>query len=167
MDRLRVSFIVILALSLIMSVPSAILAEEMNVIEETLCNAFGQPVTIILNNRNGEGIARLQRSYDGSFILRETLFDLSTGKELQTWTFDQFGRRQQPAMFLCLDDNGNIIRNGEEPVLIGNFPARQKSASRIRYSEYNSAIKAGEIKTIYPCENCAEYTGLKNCRYVW
>jgi len=135
---------------------------------ETTCNPFGQPALVALQNRAGKIVAMRTRKYDGSYIVSETLTDLSTGKEIRTWTFDPRGRRVQTAMFLCLDKNGDIVRDRKgNPVLIETFSAEQRSITSVRYSDFNPTIKAAQTTRIYPCKNCAEVTGIPNCIYVW
>lgn len=133
----------------------------------TKYNPYVKPVSISLNNVEGDQVAKKEIKYSANFPISEAVIDPSTGKEIRKWSFDKFGRRQEPAMFLCLDQKGNIIRDKEgNPYFVKTFPAREKSMSDIIYNRYNPMQKEAEYTTIYPCENCKNETG-GMCDRVW
>jgi HEAT repeat protein len=135
---------------------------------ETTCNPFGQPFLVALHNRAGKIVAMRTREYDGSYMVSETLTDVSAGKKISTCAFDSRGQRVQPATFLCLDTNGDIIRDRKgNPVLAETFSAEQKAITSFRYNDFNPTIKAAATTRIYPCRNCATQTGMADCSYVW
>ena len=131
------------------------------------CNAYGQPATTTLFNADKKPVAKWERKFDGSYIESEKLIDLSTGKTVRVWTFDEFSRRVEDKMFVCLDHNGNWVRDkGGSPLLVKMFPARERQTTHIEYSKYNSRIPDTKTTTIEPCENCGGETG-NLCSYVY
>jgi hypothetical protein len=153
-----------------------VLARALEVVEvETSClveytdyTVFGQAFKVVLRNKMGKDVASRRRVHDGSFIVSETLTDLSTGKKIRTWTFDPGGKRIETPMFLCLDEKGDIIRDKKKnPVMVKAFSADQRQVTSARYDGYNPTIKTSETTRIYPCQDCATQTGIKDCHYVW
>lgn len=135
--------------------------------ETTTCDPYGKPESIVLINMAGKKVAERNFVFDGSFIVSECLIDVSNGKVIKKWTYDARGQRNEPYKFLCLDEEGKIVRDKSgHPILVKPFRARQKQVSKIRYSDFNPFIKAGKDTTIYPCENCKNETnGLAS--FVW
>jgi len=116
----------------------------------------------------GDSVAFRHIDYDQGFIASETLTDDSTGKKIRTWTFDPGGKRIETPMFLCLDEKGDIIRDKKgNPVMVKAFSADQRQVTSFLYNGFNPTIKSGAITRIYPCQNCATQTGIKDCCYVW
>ncbi len=137
-------------------------------VEETDYTVFGQAFKVVLRNRMGKDVASRRIVHEGSFIVSETLTDLSTGKEIRTWTFGPGGKRIETPMFLCLDEKGDIIRDKKgNPVMVKAFSADQRQVTSARYDGYNPTIKTSETTRIYPCQNCVAQTGIKDCYYVW
>ncbi|MFX0209253.1 MAG: hypothetical protein ACFFDT_24935 [Candidatus Hodarchaeota archaeon] len=66
--------------------------------------------------------------------------------------------------FLCLDKNGDLIMDGERPLLVNTFSASQKTETKIIY---NGAFKQKAYIKIFPCDNCAKQTGNSKVVYVW
>jgi HEAT repeat protein len=131
------------------------------IIDKSSCNVYGDPTNSILKNTYEEDIAKLERKGK-----TDTIFDLSTGQEIISWAI---GKRDEIGpSYICLDEEGNIIRdeNGK-PVLVEDVPAKQKSVASVHYGFSNPFIPSGATIKIYPCENCAEETGIENCSYIW
>jgi len=69
------------------------------------------------------------------------------------------------SMYICFDKRGNIIIDENlNPVLVKSFSAQQRTEFK---NEYDGAWLSKRITKIYPCRNCSEITGIKNCRFVW
>ena len=66
--------------------------------------------------------------------------------------------------WVCLDEEGNIIKKDGKPVVVKKFSAMQKSYSE---TKYDGSFINRKTRKIYPCKNCAKETGIENCWYVW
>jgi len=142
-----------------------IIEEETYITELTLYDGYDRPAVRVLKNIDGKEVAKKQRmynEYNGLQIDSEITFDLITGKIIHATEYE-FGKPKNP-MWLCLDKKGNIIKKSGKPVLVKLFDAKQRYEHE---NVYNGAFIRGGISNYFPCNNCAEKTGIKNCRYVW
>jgi HEAT repeat protein len=141
-----------------------IIEEETYLLVNTFFNKMRQPVNIYLWNAEGEQVAMKSFQYSGNKPTRMTLYEMPSGKVIKSWNYDKSGRGMISPMYLCLDENGNIIRDEEgNPVFVKTFTAYQRSVSSINYRKN----KYLEIKKIYRCKNCAEVSGIENCGFIW
>lgn len=142
-----------------------IIEEERYIRELILFDEYGRSVVRILKNIDGKEVAKKQRAYNkynGLQIDSEITFDIITGKIIHATEYE-FGKPKNP-MWLCLDKKGNIIEKSGKPVLVKTFVAKQTYEHE---NEYHGAFIRRGIRNYFPCKNCAEKTGIKNCRYVW
>jgi HEAT repeat protein len=141
------------------------IAAETHIVAKTTCNVYGLPTSTTLKNINNKVVAIRVSKFNGSFIVSETL--KVDGKVVHTTNYDKYSKPIN-RKWLCLDKNGNVIRGKSGKPLLKIFKsARQKSVTTILYGGFNPTIPSGKTTKIYPCENCAKATGLKNCVYVW
>ncbi|MFC2121731.1 HEAT repeat domain-containing protein, partial [Bacteroidota bacterium] len=130
-------------------------------------DSYGRENSLILKNTKGQEVAKKDFYFNASNPTQkmgEAITDLVKGNIIHNEVYDAYGRSNNP-MWLCLDIEGNIIRNSGKAVFVKTFGAVQKSKFEI---EYNSrGFKDKKIIKIYPCKNCVEKTGMKNCKYVW
>lgn len=151
--------------------PVARVSQEKKAIQViTSCNVYGQKTSARLLNADGKPVAERRYEYnERGFIGSGSLVDLSTGKVIDSWTYDTYSRRQGLEVSVCMDDNGDLVRKNKDgaPHLFGGISliARQQSRTQVTYGRTNSVME-GSITTILSCENCRETTsGL--CGYVW
>jgi tetratricopeptide (TPR) repeat protein len=125
----------------------------------------GRPFIVSLKNLEGELIAKRVRVFSESnvnIISEERIVDGVTNETIHIIKYEH----GEPTnfVFLCLDKRGNLIRESGKPVLKELFHALQRTSFE---KEYDGPFLIREIRKIYPCEDCAGQTGIKNCRYVW
>ncbi|MBI4652065.1 hypothetical protein HY745_12480 [Candidatus Desantisbacteria bacterium] len=126
-------------------------------------DSFGQPVFRSLKNIKGELIAKNVFKYiDGNIVSMETI-DIKSNKIIHTTNYNSNGDPLNP-MYLCLDEEGNIITKWFQPVMVNTFEAEQMGTGKY---EYNNSDMTKTITKLYPCKNCASQTGIKNVVYVW
>ncbi|NIM13315.1 MAG: hypothetical protein GTO45_14480 [Candidatus Aminicenantes bacterium] len=139
--------------------------EESYITSEILFDPRTRPIATVLKNLKGKIIAKkipVFSKFNTKIITEERIFDVVTNKTIHITKYE-YGKPINP-LFLCLDEKGNIIKKSGKPILIKSFYALQQIKSKKKYS---TGFLIEEIRKIYPCENCAEQTGIKNCRYVW
>jgi hypothetical protein len=130
---------------------------------------YQRPASCILRDIEGKVIAKKAFEFNQfnptqkiREITREWKWDSSSNKILRETNYE--GGESKAATFLVLDEKGNIITKDDKAVLVNYFQAEQKAITDIKY---RGAYKSNKITKIYPCKNCAEKTGIKNCSYVW
>ena len=130
---------------------------------------FQRPASSVLINTEGKVIA--QKDFEFSQhnptqirveSTREYTWDSPFHKALRVTNYE-LGKSKNP-MFLVLDEKGSIITRADKPILVKRFRAQQKTKTE---TEYHGAFMHKRTTKIYPCENCAEKTGIRNSRYVW
>ena len=127
---------------------------------------YDRPESEILKNVNGKEVAKKVTEfseYNPFIIAKKTIFNSNSKKVIHTIPYNAYGKPSN-SKWLCLDKNGNIVLRKGKPVLVKTFRAIQMMESRFAYS---GSFKTGKNVKIYPCDNCAKETGLKNCVYVW
>lgn len=125
---------------------------------------YQRPESIFLKNREGNVVAKKFYEfniYNPTQINRENTTDIS-GEIIRKIDYEN-GKPKNP-MWLCLDEKGNIIEKAGKPILVKPFDAKQRSESE---NVYHGAFISEKITNYFPCKNCAEKTGIKNCKYVW
>jgi len=141
--------------------------EESYITAKILFDPRTRPIVTVLKNLKGKIIAKripVFSKFNTKWIITgERIFDVVTNKTIHITKYDKYGKPLNP-MFLCLDKKGNIIKKSGKPILIKSFYTLQQIKSK---KEYSAGVLIEEIRKIYPCENCAGQTGIKNCRYVW
>lgn len=148
-------------------------AEDVHLTEITYYDKYGRPARSDLQNTKGKTIARRIRIFAAfqclqSFIayatpLQEEHIEGVNPEDIIYLTNYDAGEPKKPK-WLCLDETGDILKKEGEPILVEPFQAEQPSTFKMTY---NGAFKDKRIKKIYPCKNCAEKTGNKECAYVW
>ncbi|MBN1387706.1 MAG: HEAT repeat domain-containing protein [Bacteroidales bacterium] len=143
-----------------------IIEEDSYVTEVLQYDSYGRASYAVLLNVYGIEILKKEfysNPYNPSLIDWVGIKDLVSGNSIQTILYE-FGKPKNQK-FLCLDENGNIIRKSGEVILKPEFQALQKSSSTVIYNSRGFLDK--KITKIYGCKNCVSITGLSNCRFVW
>ena len=143
-----------------------IIEEDSYVTEVLQYDSYGRANYAVLLNVYGKEILKKgfhSNPYNPTLIDWVGIKDLVSGNDIHA-TLYEFDRPKNQ-MFLCLDENGNIIRKSGEVILKPEFQALQKSSSIVIYN--NSGFLDKKITKIYGCKNCVSITGLSNCRFVW
>ena len=141
--------------------------EEQHVRWVATYDKYGRPVSVVLSNMDGKPVAKLEMTYKLGTRGFKSLVDISTGKVIYSDPFDASKKVIEKHDFLCLDDNGDIVRDKEgRPHQVKSFNAKQITRVKYRYQPYNNRLKAGADATIFNCGNCMENTG-GLCSYIW
>jgi HEAT repeat protein len=154
-----------------------IVLNESYLTELVTYDQYGRPDNIFLFDLQGlkvegqsfQGVPLAKKEltfsqYNSRQITREKIIVFGTGGVAHVIDYDAYGKPKN-SMWLCLDDKGNVIKDANgKAFLVRPFQAEQK---REYENQYNGAYIKSKITKIYPCKNCAEQTGIKNCRYVW
>jgi len=139
--------------------------EELQVESRVIYDNYQRAEIVLLYNIDGKLVAKKVMefsNYNSSLRAKETIFDRNT-EVIYTINYDAYGKPSNNK-WLCLDKNGNMVAKKGKPVLVKTFRAIQKMVTRF---SYNGSFRTGEKAKIFPCENCAKETGIKNCAYVW
>ncbi|MHC4566474.1 MAG: HEAT repeat domain-containing protein [Planctomycetota bacterium] len=138
--------------------------EESYITEKMLYDARGRSLTAILFNNEGKSVATRTFAYNeqNTRLIDEEVIHVD-GEKIHTTDYGPSGVKTN-AMWLCLDEKGNIIEKDGKPVLVGTFRAQQESRYENRYS---LGLIIERTTKIYPCKNSADETGISDCRYVW
>lgn len=128
-------------------------------------DSYGLYHEIFLFNKNAEVIARkiiLRSQYNPTQITGILIKDQS-GRQIHFSEIEPGGNIKDHR-WICLDQDGNMVKKNGIPVIVKFFQAKQVSKFEIKY---DGAFKDKEITTFSSCSNCAEATGIKDCAYVW
>jgi hypothetical protein len=139
---------------------------ESHITEVIFYDKYSRPSTIMLRNVEGKLVASKKltfNKYNPMQITGEEITDEATNAVVHITKYDVYEERLNPK-WLCLDKSGNVIRKGDKPVLVEPCLVEQMRRSE---SAYDGGFISKKTTKIYPSENCAEETGIKNCRYVW
>lgn len=126
----------------------------------------GRPIYCILKNADGDEVAKRRYKYgrqNSNYITSEVILDIKSGDEIHITRYDA-GKPIDPR-FLCLDNNGDIIKIGGKAATI-NQPVEMRR-SHIVHTEYNLGAVEKVHNTYYPIQRGASVTGVKGCKFVW
>jgi hypothetical protein len=145
------------------------ITETRNFITEFMhYDQFGRPKNLDLNNVLGKIVAEKTfefHSYNDKLISKEIITEFPALKKIQIIDYNQYGQKLNPKL-LCLDNDGNVLRENGNFVLVDYFNARQRRVTRHTYKPFTK-YRLFSKTTIYPCTNCSSVTGIKDCVYVW
>jgi len=142
--------------------------EKYSTIHEDIDHStFGKPVSRTLNNVEGKDVVKRKFIYNeenSKRITSEIIEDLMTGREIHVMKYDSSG---QPVnqKFICFDIRGNIIRRNGKAVLTEKNIELRKTELYTSYSVYGYIERI--TITIYPSQELAGQTGVRNCKYIW
>lgn len=145
-----------------------IIAEDLYIKLTIIYDQFQRKNAATLSNANGDMIAKQVFKYHdfNNMLIRRTITtDLVSQDTLRITDYNDYGKPEN-YKYLCLNKDGNIIKNGSEPVLVELSQIKQKQSSNISYKGFTKEKLLEDIK-LYPCQDCAEKTKIDNCRYVW
>ena len=145
--------------------------EKRCIVEEALYDSHERVVLADLKNVEGTVVARKTFLYADEAPTKLKSLSLQPptvgGKDsmsdIHTIQFGLLGQAED-AKLLCLDNNGDLIRREDLPVLVNPFAADQEgvtSPTHIGPVLYKTTTK------ICGCSNCAEMSGIADCQYVW
>jgi HEAT repeat protein len=145
--------------------------ESVYVVETAWYDHADRLVTANLKNVEGTTVALKSYLYseaDPTRLIRVNILAYSVSGQdsssvIHTVDYGLLGEAVN-AMFLCLDEKGDLIHRDGLPVLVRPFAATQRST--ILHTRIDPGLHFTETK-IYRCANCAEMSGIENCRYVW
>jgi hypothetical protein len=136
------------------------------IVETTTYDPRRRPMMILLKNLNGKTVAKKIFQFNkfrSDFFSNEKIFNATNNNGIHETDYDEFNKPKN-RKWLCLDGDGNIIIQKDKVILINPFNADQKSYPK---NIYKMGFLMERIREIYPCKNCAEGTGIKDCVYVW
>lgn len=154
-----------------------VVQDESYLTELMTYDQYGRPDNIILFDVQGlqvdvrrfQGVPVAKKEltfsqYNSRQITQEKIIVFGIDEVAHVTDYDAYGKPKN-VMWLCLDEKGNVIKNADgKAVLVKPFQAEQRSEYE---KQYSGAYITSKITKIYPCKNCVEQTGIKNCRYVW
>lgn len=145
-----------------------IIADDSYIKLTIIYDQFQRKNVATLSNTDGDMIAKQVFKYHdfNNMLIRRTITtDLVSQDTLRITNYNDYGKPEN-YKYLCLNKDGNIIKNDSEPVLVELFQIKQKQSSNISYKGFTKEKLLEEIK-LYPCQDCAEKTKIANCRFVW
>jgi hypothetical protein len=144
-----------------------IMSEEKQFISEfTEYDQFERIWYIALKNINGSEVAKKvfeYNNYNGMLISKIVIISLPSQDTIATIIYDMFGEPIKNK-YICLDIEGNILKENGKPIIVDAFKARQKSTFN---RKYNGSFVVSEVMKSYPCLNCDDETGKVDCFYIW
>jgi hypothetical protein len=170
-DKVSIIIVVCLVVSLW---PVAILAYDdgqevkpLKQISEKWKYITGHPLT--LYNQEGTVIAEKRHMYEKPPKLARTIIKDGSGNIIYEFEYDSEGKAVNPK-WLCLDKEGNIIKEAGKPILVNPFEYKMHMPIGARMEETELDGFGNISKTItyiYPCIDCEKITGVKTAVFVW
>ena len=101
----------------------------------------------------------------------KTIAEIKNGKLLYMYKGQEIQTDYDKSMFICIDKSGNLILNpSNEPELVKAFEYYIKPVAGMQMSwTKNDVYGRVELqgRTIFPCVDCEQLTGVKNAVFVW